>query len=448
MVVAAGCKPSPPPTAPSVPSPPVPQKLLVIEANAVAERVKDLWQTRGEGTLDVEAVTWDELSAQPARWAGADAVIFPAELMGDLTAGYIVPFPERVLEEPSFAWREVFDVVRRRAVMWDRRVVAVPLTVHVPVLWYRGDVWEQHQWQPPRTWSELARQLEMLRQGDSPVEGRTVEPLAAGWAARTLLVRAAAYAQHPNYFSVLFHPDTMDALISTPPFVRALEELCRDTVREGLDLAPEQCLPWAMDHKLAVAVGGWPVFPSATPMELGAWRVAQLPGAAECFDRRHERWQERVPTAQRVTLLGYGGLLGAVTTKARNQRQAASLLAWITGPEWGGQIVTAHRQALPIRASQAGQFDLGSADNAAGHLRDSFVQVIVETLNNPQVMAIPAIPGQRQYLAALDEAVRKAVQGELSPKEALEQASQQWNAISDRLGHAAQAQAYRKSLGL
>ena len=58
------------------------------------------------------------------------------------------------------------------------------------------------------------------------------EPLSEGWAAKSFLSRAAAYAKTPSEFSCLFSIIDFSPRIASPPFERALNEL-RDVVRIG-----------------------------------------------------------------------------------------------------------------------------------------------------------------------------------------------------------------------
>ncbi len=60
----------------------------------------------------------------------------------------------------------------------------------------------------------------------------------------------------------------------------------------------------------------------------------------------------------------------------------------------------------------------------------------------------PRLPLREQYLQALDQAVLATTQGDASPKDALEEAAAQWEAITKKLGQSEQTDAYRHSLGL
>ncbi len=50
------------------------------------------------------------------------------------------------------------------------------------------------------------------------------------------------------------------------------------------------------------------------------------------------------------------------------------------------------------------------------------------------MLLVPRIPGESEYMAALDEAVIAAVKGKQSPQQALDAAAVKWQAITDRLG--------------
>ena len=77
-----------------------------------------------------------------------------------------------------------------------------------------------------------------------------------------------------------------------------------------------------------------------------------------------------------------------------------------------------------------------------------YAEMTREILCRPQWMFALRIPGRAKYLAALDEAVHRAVRGEQSPEESLRQAAETWRQITDELGPDSQRRAYWRSLGL
>jgi hypothetical protein len=58
------------------------------------------------------------------------------------------------------------------------------------------------------------------------------------------------------------------------------------------------------------------------------------------------------------------------------------------------------------------------------------------------------IPGRARYLAALDDAVHRAVRGQESTKDCLKAAADQWREVTADFGAQAQRAAYFRSLGM
>jgi hypothetical protein len=69
-------------------------------------------------------------------------------------------------------------------------------------------------------------------------------------------------------------------------------------------------------------------------------------------------------------------------------------------------------------------------------------------LQHEQWLGALRMPGRAEYLAALDDAVAAAVRGEKTAIDALLDADDKWQKITERLGPERQKAAYRHSLGL
>jgi hypothetical protein len=61
---------------------------------------------------------------------------------------------------------------------------------------------------------------------------------------------------------------------------------------------------------------------------------------------------------------------------------------------------------------------------------------------------IPRIPGIDEYLATLTDAAKSAVLDHVPPQEALNQAAERWEVITDAHGRQSQRRAYLKHLGI
>ncbi len=405
-----------------------------------------------------------ELIARDRRSIPADAVIFSSGLLGELAErDMIAEIPENTVNGDQFARRDIFDLIRQSEIAWGEQIYAVPLGSPVLTLLYRTDIFEAAGLQPPTTWKAYGESAEKLAVpggagGLIPGAGEpwrpVVEPLGDGWASQILLARAAGYARHRNYYSTLFDSQTMEPLIAGPPFVRALEELVavnRLEPAKVLEYDPADARRELIAGRCAVAIT-WPSRAddsSETPDDspLLPLAAAELPGSTEVFNLGERAWQTRENSdAGRVTLLDVAGRIGAVGSNARQPQAALALLLNLSSTEWSEQISPFSRATGLYRTSQ-----LPEASSWLGRHFESdrdYGELVKQIQRRSLWLVSVRIPGRQRYLAALDEAVRRAVLGEARPDECLKDAADQWRAITDELGVEAQRAAYFRSLGM
>lgn len=440
-------------------------RLLVVDDPALAAAAKLLrgeWKGQTGGSFEVQETSTDGLLS--ATDLDADAVIFPSSLLGSLAEKKLLaPVPVRLLEEDAGNWSRIFSLLRGHEAVWGTDTFAVPFGSPVLVCYYRADLLEKLGRQPPTTWKEYQGLAELLADraalGDAgPPEGSpwhgAIEPLAPGWAGRVLLARAASYATHREHFSTLFNLDTMEPLIAGPPFVRALEELVaaagpQATERPSLDPAGVREAFWQGQCGLALT------WPSATAKDLKSTELkprvgfAELPGSREVYDFAQQRWEDRDEgTDHRVTLLSISGRLGAVARSSAADEAAIQLLLWLSGEQWSrevsreSQATTLYRESHVLNPAEWVEPTV-PADAAA-----QYAEVAQLALTREQRLFALRLPGHVEYLAALDEAALKSLQGKQTAQAALSEASTRWEEITERLGREAQKDAYARSLGL
>ncbi len=86
----------------------------------------------------------------------------------------------------------------------------------------------------------------------------------------------------------------------------------------------------------------------------------------------------------------------------------------------------------------------------AGFDRESaedYLDAIKNTINHPNAVLDIRISGSAEYLQTLDVEISRAVAGETSPQEALDNVAKAWDEITDRLGRESQLQQYRSAVG-
>lgn len=494
MVLAGGCDGKPTAeSAPSAPVAPARLRVAVVDDPALARSISRLQgQSADETNISYEIV---ELSSSdwPPRPAGehaakppADAIIAPAWLLGPAAErGLIVPLPETALGEQGAEWRGVFDALRDQEAAWAGRPTAVPFGSPVFVCYYRADLLESLKRRPPETWAEYRELAELLanrdRLGSAAPADRpwcgAMEPLGPGWAGLVLLARAAPYAKHRNQYSTWFDIDTMEALVAGPPVVRALEELAaaaRHGPNDAATLDPEavrrafwqgrcgMALTWpsaaaAAESAQASRNGGAGVAASPTshpnrpaisaaPIRVG---FAMLPGSAEVFDAARREWVRRGrDEPSRVPLLSISGRLGMVSSAAERPEAALALLLWLSGERHGAEVSPASGQTTLFRRGHVRRPGGWVEPPVDAEAAASYAALVEETLRGEQFAFAPRIAGRAEYLAALDEAVHKTLDGRLPPLEALREAADRWNEITERQGRERQRAALLHSLGL
>ncbi|MBN2024418.1 MAG: extracellular solute-binding protein [Pirellulales bacterium] len=466
LAVLAGC-PSSDPTGKEVSkSPPlagITLRLAVVDDPALAaavEKVCGEWKTQTGAELSVEPLALADLAKMDAL--EADAVVCPSHLLAPLAErGLLAPVPTALVESPSGGWMDFFELARSHEAAWAGRPMAFPLGSPVLVCYYRADLFDKHGLRPPTTWKEYHEAAKLLAarertgqtpDGDAPWSG-TLEPLAPGWAGLTLLARAAAAAKHPDNYSTLFRIQTMEPLIDSPPMIRALMYLVADAKfgpADATTLSPDAVRERFWRGQAAMALT-WPTgaasLPEDVPSDLPV-AVTELPGSADVFNIDEGKWDSRRDGPNRVPLLGVSGRLGVLSRDSEHVDAAADLLMWLSGTDLSAAPSAQSPATTLFRRSQVRQARMWTEAPMAPAASAAYAELTESTFQREQWLFALRIPGRGEYLAALDEAVGRAIEGKATPTEALRDAAGHWRDITRRLGLEKQHAAYLRSLGL
>jgi ABC-type glycerol-3-phosphate transport system substrate-binding protein len=439
-------------------------QLLVVGDAALAQKIARLrgeWLARTGAALDVSEMGPADLAKEKSL--AADVIIYPSAELGTLVQRRLIrALPPSWVDRADYHKADLFELPGLRETAWGEQTYAVPLGSPVFVCFYRPDLFEQLGRRPPQTWTEYQQLVELFaakqtptRRSAAPLESATLEPLAPGWAGKVLLARAAAYAKHPDYYSTLFDKETLEPRIATEPFVRALTELVA-TAKLGpksqLEDAPADVRREFFAGHAAMALS-WPTAADRLPPTHGpsplSMGFVELPGSAEVFNPRDRQWTPRKSDDDpHVPLLGIAGRLGSSARGTPSADAAFELLVWLSGDEWSAQVSTASSATTLFRHSQLEQpqrwVEAGMSQAAAKQYSD----VAAVSFSRPGWLFAPRLPGHEEYMAALDDAVRRAVAGSVSPAAALTEAAARWQNITGRLGRSDQQKAYCRSLGL
>jgi len=453
-------------------------KLLVVGDDALAQsilRLRGEWQAQTGSQLEIEQYTEAELASAPAL--SADAVIYPSYCLGALAERELLaPIAQAALGDSELAWGDIFERDKSSEVTWGTTIYAVPLGSPALTCFYRADLLERLGRKPPRTWAEYRQTAELLsnreKLGDAAPAGEgkwsgAIEPLAPGSAGLTLLARAAAYARHPSHYSTLFNMNTMEPLVASPPFVRALAEMVEaqrfgspqaatygplDACRELLAGRCGMALCWTSSSTAETSSKPAGSTNKKGPVARGPavrFGCALLPGADEVYNPSTTSWESgNTGEVRMVPLLGMAGRIGSVAAKSSNPDAARRLLVWLASPQWNGRISPASPGTTLFRPSQVPSAASWSSALLEPPEARAYALAVQETMSQPRYLVAPRIPGREKYLTALDDAVRRAIATDVTPQAALEDAAKRWREITAELGVPEQRRAYRRCLGL
>ena len=441
-------------------------KIMVLDDPDLVEalnRWQFEWKTLSGGSYTVTSVQ----DALPAHWShGQDIVIYPSMLLGDLVAEKsILPIRTRLLEQEEYNFDDVFPLLRDQVVRWEKKTYALSLGSPVFTLVYRADILESQGKQVPRTWEAYEELVEYFSEeenwGDAlPPDGAAwqpaVEPLAEDWAGHMLLARAAGYARHRNQISTLFDRETMQPLINTPPYLRALRELV--TASGPLSLQADssaalaaiqagQCvfaLSWPQPAGAALTIAP----PEEVSMDKRRIAFAELPGSAGSYSITSKRWEEGTGAYEtRVTYLGISGRLGSVSQSSSNAASAMRFLAWLTRAHASEQISAASPATTLFRHSQVATPEAWVPEEWDSRAAREYTRFVDTSLSREIFLLGPRLPSASKYLEVLSEEVRRAVHQRSSPQESLDSAVSRWNELTEEKGRQEQHAAYLQSIG-
>ena len=454
-----------------------PLRVWVVDDDALSKVIQREWLAHSKREIDLRNVTAEEI----AKPADADVLIFPSPLLGQFVVErQILPWPEHmgpshqtsnadnalVDQEASAAaataydWTDVFATLRLHELRWGDDLYGVSFGSPELLLMYRQDLFDAWRLSPPTTWTEYQSLVKTIAQktatgDDSKIQFATLEPNGAGWAARLLLARAAAYARHPNQYSTLFSIATMEPLIDRPPFARALREQAQSFAGqspEAMELGPNETAARFLAGESAMAIG-WPSAASEHPAdtirtsnEEARFALAALPGSLDVYQMSSGDWQQRADV-QTVPLLGTSGRIGAIARRSRSVDRATSFLMWLTSREQASRISTRSTATTIFRRSLVSQGTAWVNPELAG-AGNQFTQLIAADQSRTSGWLMLRLPRQDRYVQTLDEAVREAMRGEKSVEQALAEAAEWWTKLNQSLGADRAKQAYLQSLGL
>lgn len=369
--------------------------------------------------LDAIQSSWEGVSDQPIElqgvvdgdWTGAaknaDVVLLPNRFLGDAIAERtIIQLPTTWLEKTG-GTSEFLPVLLDHQMRFGQDLYGLSLGSPVAVFAFGPSLSDQ-----ALQAATAAERWELFDNHGERGKGTSVEPLAEGYAAAQFLLRSCSRVER----DWLFDRQTMRSrLADDPHYLAVLRQMKQRYDGAGASMTVAEVAQAILAGEATAAV----VY---APADATDWLY--LPIAPD----------ERSLSIAPLQLPGEG-LMACIASACRQSSQARQFIRWISGPDVIGTLASSSSRITPNRSSDAG----GGGYTAAA----------VDTLSRRGgFRPTLRLRGASEYYQALDRVVRQCLAGEVQPEEALQQGSQAWDAITDRLGVDSQRDSWLLSQGL
>ncbi len=435
------------------------------------------WEAKTGGSVQLQQFAFGELFEKivTSFETGSntyDMLVFPADWAGDFMApGYLEPIPQTLLD--SIEPEDIIPLYGKRITAWGDTVYALPYDGDAHMLYYRKDLvnadspfaaefQEKYGYAlgEPTTWQQYYDIAEFFNGREVETAGAMAPIAGVAEAQRrnaqsywVFLSHATSYAKVPGNACFFFGCDDMAPQVNNPGWVEALDDYL-----VSRDLGPQEQLQWDVaDTRIQFPAGAsvlnidWgdvgPIsFNPDASVIVGDTGFAPLPAAAHYWDYTTGAWVEE---ENQAPFIAFGGWIIGVAADSQAKACALDFASFMAAPDMVKKLAVMPDTGInPSRFSQledvqpwvdAGFDEAGATD---------YLDAVKNTINHPNAVLDLRIRGSAEYLSVLDVEVSRALAGEVTSQEALDNVAAQWNEITDRLGRDEQLQQYKDSVGM
>lgn len=427
------------------------------------------WAEKTCGTVNVVEFPFGELypkylTALVAGEAAFDVITFAPAWTPDL-APFLSEMPESIRQTPE--WEDIAPVYRDRLMVWDGKTLSQTIDGDLHTLSYRTDLFNDPAEQaafserygydlaPPETWEQYYDIAEFFTRPDQGLWGTAEAFRRGGQQFWFFFTHAASYTNHPdNPGSMFFNPETMDAQVNNPGWLRALEDYIRSTT-----FGPPGALNYDSGAIRTAFAGGqvamnfdWGdtgVIGADTEQSTIAGSVgsALTPGSQDIWNYKTQQW-DHFDEVIHSPFMAFGGWQAAVPAVSPNQEAAWNFVEFLSNPENSGiATVTGGSGVNPYRFSHFENTERWLTKMTEPEASE-YLAVQRASLEAPNVALDMRLPGYFNYTEVLEIELSRALAGEVTPQQALDTIAEEWNRLTDEFGRDAQLTAYRSSMGL
>jgi multiple sugar transport system substrate-binding protein len=429
----------------------------------------DEWTKKTCGKVNVVEFPWSELypkivTSLTQSDATFDLVSFAPAWLPDFVP-YLSEMPKEM--QSGKDWDDIEPAYRERLMVWEGKIYSQSMDGDVHTYTYRMDLFSDpkekdafkakygYDLAPPKTWKQYLDIAEFFQRPDKGLWGTAEAFRRGGQQFWFFFSHAAAYTNNPNYpGAMFFDPETMDAQINNPGWVKGLEEYIRAS-----KLGPPNALNFSFGEVNAAVAGGQVAESigwgdtgviAADPKQSkisGKVGSAMLPGSDEIWNAKTKKW-DKFPSVLPGPFMAFGGWQIAVPKAGKNQQAAWDFVKTLTSPDVSGQAaITGGSGVNPYRKSHTANLQLWSKIFTPEEAKE-YLGAQADSINAKNVALDMRLPGYFSYTEVVEIELGKALAGQTTPQAALDAMAKEWNRLTDEFGRAKQLAAYRAAMGL
>ena len=427
-----------------------------------------VWEKKTCGKVNVVEFPFGELypkylTAMAADEDAFDVITFAPAWTPDF-APYLSTMPSSIRQ--TEAWKDIHPVYRNRLMIWGGKHKSQTIDGDLHTLAYRIDLFEDpkermafkkkygYELTVPQNWEQYYQVAEFFTRPDEKLWGTGEAFVRGGQQFWFFFTHVASYTNNPsNPGAMFFDPETMDAQVNNPGWVKALEDYVR-----SVKYSPPGALNWGSgDVRTSFAAGmiamnfdwgdtGVMGADKAESKIAGYAGTALTPGSHQIWNHKSKKW-DYFAKVVKSPFMAFGGWQAAVPLASRNQAAAWNYIETTTNPDvsltaalTGGSGVNPYRFSHFVPTGWLAKFSKREADE--------YLAAQQASLDAPNVALDMRLPGYFSYTEILEIELSKALAGHTSPKAALDAIASQWDELTDEFGREKQLAAYRASMGI
>ena len=380
---------------------------------------------------------------------------------------YLEPIPEKMLN--SAQYRDVLPHYKRVA-SWGEMAYQVPVDGDRHYLQYRKDLLENPRYKKaylketgkplrvPQTWPELqdiarffhGRQLDNTAAGaPASISGLVEVTVSDALLGNQFIKRAAPYAKHPDVKGgFYFDLETMQPLINTPGFVRALEDFiaAQDLYPSGGQRMSFPDVIQSFGRGEAVFSDSWDD-PFIQAMEKGnplrnKVGAALSPGSREVWNRETGQW-DHFPDVNYVPYIVYGWTSAVARSSLRKEAAFDFLGFYANQKNHQADLLVGRFGMNPFRQSDLDERFWTNRAGWSPAVARSYVETLEKMNHSTNKVLDLRIHRGQEYVYILSVGVYRALTGRDTPQAALDEVARRWDRLTRRIGIDKQREAYR-----